>query len=556
MRKRRDVGERLAAAAQGTNGPLEDWAAFAFAGRASRQVLHLLISSGRVSRPFQTAGACDKPPPPHLNFTNCLQRRRLRGSIRLLSSPGPFPSLPATPAYDSTYLFGLLPPTQLSITNTTPRRAPFASHAIPLRVPADRLDLPVGTACLHLKLLGALQTSDGPSFGAKSYPHLLESFQAHRSRLHPSICLPASLLAVVLTERPGSRSPQRAERVTLQLGRPDALSLFPSASTTRRSVLGVRRATCSTRHWRCVFVSIIIKRTQSECDVAHKVQRQSSAESAWRIPNAVLVAKDVVISIITKGFQPVFLRRINHAAGVWSSASVSQDDFSSYFVSTARNIRLVKLSLMNRTAAGTSQRETLALILSPPKILSTWNSCIDSLAPSTCLKRKQCAKRRQANGQSPLLQNNDSISMMKPRRRHSVILLHRKGEVELDMRIPRVPRIPKQTTRPNSDASSLLRAVNVVLELFSACCNLSKLASAPCFALLGVSTFHCALQHLALGCLSRRASPLASAGLYCPPRDTSKISFYCPGPNRNEVLTVTISEQQQQQAKEYRKPGV
>ncbi|KAK1494261.1 hypothetical protein CCUS01_13676 [Colletotrichum cuscutae] len=73
-------------------------------------------------------------------------------------------------------------------------------------------------------------------------------------------------------------------------------------------------------------------------------------------------------------------------------------------------------------------------------------------------------------------------------------------------------------------------------------------------ALLGVSTFHCALQHLALGCLSRRASPLASAGLCCPPRDTSKISFYCPGPNRNEVLTVTISEQQQ--AKEYRKPGV
>ncbi|KAK1445881.1 hypothetical protein CMEL01_10124, partial [Colletotrichum melonis] len=94
-----------------------------------------------------------------------------------------------------------------------------------------------------------------------------------------------------------------------------------------------------------VFVSIIIKKTQSECDVAHKVQRQSSAESAWRIPNAVLVAEDVVISIITKGFQPVFLRRINHAAGVWSSASVSQDDFSSYFVSTARNIRLVKLSL-------------------------------------------------------------------------------------------------------------------------------------------------------------------------------------------------------------------
>ncbi|KAG7046893.1 hypothetical protein JMJ77_0015111, partial [Colletotrichum scovillei] len=131
--------------------------------------------------PFQTTGACDKPPPPHFNFTNCLSRRRLRGSIRLLSSPGPFPSLPATPAYDSTYLvtslpstvygvmgFGLLPPTQLSITNTTPRRAPFASHAIPLRAPADRLDLPVGTACLHLKLLGALQTSDGPSFGAKS----------------------------------------------------------------------------------------------------------------------------------------------------------------------------------------------------------------------------------------------------------------------------------------------------------------------------------------------------------------------------------------------------
>ncbi|EXF77145.1 hypothetical protein CFIO01_13612 [Colletotrichum fioriniae PJ7] len=55
-----------------------------------------------------------------------------------------------------------------SITITTPRRGPSASHAIPLRAPADRLDLPVGTACLHLKLLGALQTSDGPSFGAKS----------------------------------------------------------------------------------------------------------------------------------------------------------------------------------------------------------------------------------------------------------------------------------------------------------------------------------------------------------------------------------------------------
>ncbi|KAK1656255.1 hypothetical protein BDP81DRAFT_17919 [Colletotrichum phormii] len=91
-----------------------------------------------------------------------------------------------------------------------------------------------------------------------------------------------------------------------------------------------------------VFVSIIHKRTQSECDVTHKVQRQSSAESSWRIPNAVLVAKGRRHLHHHQGFLTSFLlRRINHAAGDWSPASVSQDDFSSYFVSTARNIRPV-----------------------------------------------------------------------------------------------------------------------------------------------------------------------------------------------------------------------
>ncbi|KAI3530356.1 hypothetical protein CABS01_15571 [Colletotrichum abscissum] len=231
-------------------------------------------------------------------------------SLRL-NPPCYLPTVYALRSHGSTSSkFGLLPPTQLSITNTTPRRAPFASHAIPLRVPADRLDLPVGTACLHLKLLGALQTSDGPSFGAKSQ----RLPEPHHSTVRPWCPARNSLNS------------------TLALVFAFAICLGPH--------LCRRRAKSPS-----VFVSIIIKRTQSECDVAHKVQRQSSAESAWRIPNAVLVAKDVVISIITKGFQPVFLRRINHAAGVWSSASVSQDDFSSYFVSTARNIRLVKLSL-------------------------------------------------------------------------------------------------------------------------------------------------------------------------------------------------------------------
>lgn len=171
----------------------------------------------------------------------------------------------------------------------------------------------------------------------RSYPHLLEFFQAHRSRLHPSICLPVSYLAVVPTERPGSRSPQRADRVTSQLGRPDALSLSLflclDHSTVRprcpaRNLLNSTLALVFAfaiclgphlcrRHAKLpsVFVSIISKRTQSECDVAHKVQRQSSAESAWRIPNAVLVAKDVVISIITKGFQPGFF--VTHKPRRW-----------------------------------------------------------------------------------------------------------------------------------------------------------------------------------------------------------------------------------------------
>ncbi|KXH27164.1 hypothetical protein CSIM01_12033 [Colletotrichum simmondsii] len=169
-----------------TNGPLEDWAAFVFAGRASRQVLHLLISSGRVSRLSKLLGPATNL---HLRIsTSPIVFNNIACAVAFVCSSAPVPSLlyqlrqpttqsPLSFAYRlwsaesreyGLKKFGLLPPTQLSITNTTPRRAPFASHAIPLRAPADRLDLPVGTACLHLKLLGALQTSDGPSFGAKS----------------------------------------------------------------------------------------------------------------------------------------------------------------------------------------------------------------------------------------------------------------------------------------------------------------------------------------------------------------------------------------------------
>ncbi|KAK1445880.1 hypothetical protein CMEL01_10123, partial [Colletotrichum melonis] len=92
-------------------------------------------------------------------------------AVVFVCSSAPVPSLLyqlRQPTTQPTLLLAYRLRSTLSITNTTPRRAPFASHAIPLRVPADRLDLPVGTACLHLKLLGALQTSDGPSFGAKS----------------------------------------------------------------------------------------------------------------------------------------------------------------------------------------------------------------------------------------------------------------------------------------------------------------------------------------------------------------------------------------------------
>ncbi|KAK7455425.1 hypothetical protein Landi51_02629 [Colletotrichum acutatum] len=159
----------------------------AFAGRVSRQVLHLLTSSGRVSRLSKLPGpatnlhlristspivfhdvacavafVCSSAPVPPLLYQlrQSTTRPTLLLAYRLRSTEYRVRSAPSK--------FGLVQPTQLSITNATPRRTPSVSHAIPLRAPADRLDHPVGTACLHLKLLGALQTSDGPSFGAKS----------------------------------------------------------------------------------------------------------------------------------------------------------------------------------------------------------------------------------------------------------------------------------------------------------------------------------------------------------------------------------------------------
>ncbi|OHE99809.1 hypothetical protein CORC01_04945 [Colletotrichum orchidophilum] len=233
--------------------------------------------------PIQDAGACDKPAPLHPDFTISL------GDIAIAVA-FVCPSTPALCLLELSTTQGTLftssdfryPPQQPI---ATPRRAPSVSYAIPLRAPANRLDLSVGTACLPLKLLGALQTSDGPSFGAKS-------------------------------------------------------------------------------------------------------QRLPEPQFPWRIPNAALEAKAVFISIITKVSD---LFSAAHKLRRWRLASVSQDDFFSYFITTARSIRLsvgssnirriyvvyaatVTWPRMMRTAAGTSQRETLTLLLSPLlEMLYKWN---------------------------------------------------------------------------------------------------------------------------------------------------------------------------------------
>ncbi|KXH51848.1 hypothetical protein CNYM01_11233 [Colletotrichum nymphaeae SA-01] len=74
-----------------TNGPLEDWAALAFAGRASRQVLHLLISSGRVSRLSKLPGPATNL---HLRIsTSPIVFNDVACAVAFVCSSAPVPSL-------------------------------------------------------------------------------------------------------------------------------------------------------------------------------------------------------------------------------------------------------------------------------------------------------------------------------------------------------------------------------------------------------------------------------------------------------------------------------